>query len=105
MTDQAQGIGSSFFVGEVRDVRDPDKAGKMKIIVHGYHNMGSTPIEDKDLPWAHCVMNNSPSLNGIGTTSHYLPGSTIFGCWLDPDTKQIPIILGSMHRAGFTKGT
>jgi hypothetical protein len=44
-------------------------------------------------------MNNSPSLNGIGQSVNYLPGSTIVGFWLDPKTKQIPIILGSLHRS------
>ena len=101
MTAQ-QGSGL-FFVGEVRDIRDPDEAGKMKIIVHGHHNTGEKPIDDKDLPWAHCIMNNTPSLNGVGSTSNYLPGTTIVGFWLDPETKQIPYIIGSLHKAGVTK--
>ena len=92
-----------FFTAEVRDIQDPDKAGKMKIIVHGHHNVGDDPIKEEDLPWAHCVMNNSPSLNNIGSTTKYLPGTTVVGFWLDPETKQIPYILGSTHRAGTTK--
>jgi Gp5 N-terminal OB domain len=99
MTVQVLG---NFWTGEVRDIRDPDKAGKMKVIVHGHHNIDDTPIQDTDLPWAHCVMNNSPSVNGIGSTTHYLPGTTVVGFWLDPETKQIPIILGSLHKAGIT---
>lgn len=102
MTVQSGSGYSQLFHGEIRDIQDPDNAGKMKIIVHGHHNVGPTPIPDSDLPWAHCMMNNSPSLNGIGSTAHYLPGTTIIGMWLDPDTKQIPIILGSIHRAGLT---
>ena len=103
MTVQQGGGSSQFFVGEIRDIQDPDYAGKCKIIVHGHHNAGEEPIKDEDLPWALPLMNNSPSINKIGKSSNYLPGSTIFGCWLDPETKQIPIILGSFHRAGLSK--
>jgi hypothetical protein len=101
MTQSSLGSHMEYFVGEVRDINDPDiGGGKVKIIIHGHHNAGDTPIGDDDLPWAHCIMNNSPSLNGIGKTVNYLPGSTVIGFWLDPDTKQVPIILGSLHRSG-----
>lgn len=94
----------SMFVAEVRDIQDPDYAGKVKIIVHGHHNIGDTQIPDEDLPWAHCVFPNQPSHNAIGKSSpNYLPGSTVVGFWLDPETKQIPYIIGSVHRAGTTK--
>ena len=105
MTEQALGIGLGFFTCEVRDIRDPDKAGKVKVIVHGHHNVGDVPIQDEDLPWAYPVMNNTPSLNRIGSSVNYLPGSTLIGFWLDPETKQIPCILGSMHRAGYTQSS
>ena len=103
MTEQALGIGLGFFTCEVRDIRDPDYAGKVKVIVHGHHNIGDTPIPDEELPWAYPIMNNTPSLNKIGTTTNYLPGTCLIGFWLDPETKQIPCVLGSMHRAGFAK--
>jgi hypothetical protein len=99
MTEQ---VGGLFWVGEVRDIQDPDRAGKVKIIIHGHHNVGEEPIPDGDLIWAFPVMNNSPSLNKIGSTSCYLPGSTVVGFWMDPDTKQIPYILGSVHKAGLS---
>jgi hypothetical protein len=102
MTEQALGVGLGFFTCEVRDIRDPDKAGKVKVIVHGHHNIGDNPIPDTDLPWAYPVMNNTPSLNKIGTTTNYLPGTCLIGFWLDPETKQIPCVIGSMHRAGFS---
>jgi len=98
-----QGGGQQIFVGEVRDIRDPDKSGKMKIMVHGQHNVAEKNIPDEELPWASCMMNNSASINKIGESSNYLPGSTVIGIWLDPETKQIPIILGSFQRAGLSK--
>lgn len=105
MTNQALGAAYHFFTGEVRDIRDPDKQGKMKIHIHGHSNQQMPPTDDAQLHWAHPFMNNSPSTNGIGKTSHYLPGSTVVGFWLDPLTKQIPIILGSMHKAGVSQSS
>jgi hypothetical protein len=102
VTSQALGNSFQFFTGEVRDIRDPDNQGKMKIHIHGHTNQQNPPTPDADLHWAHSVMNNSPSTNGIGKTSHYLPGTTVVGFWLDPLTKQIPVILGSIHKAGIS---
>src|SRR5208337_3782926 len=81
-----------------------DKQGKMRIHIHGHSNQQDPPTDDSELHWAHTLMPNSPSINGIGKTSHYLPGSTIIGFWLDPLTRQIPFILGSKHKAGITQG-
>jgi hypothetical protein len=92
-----------LWTAEVRDIRDPDKAGKVKLMVHGHHNMGPEPVKDDDLPWAHSIMNNSPSLNGLGHSVNYLAGSTVVGMWLDPETKQVPLIFGSLHRSGTSK--
>jgi hypothetical protein len=100
MSESSLGSHMEMFTAEVRDIQDPDGGGgKVKLMVHGHHNVGDTPIDDKDLPWGHCIMNNSPSLNGIGESVNYHPGSTVIGFWLDPHTKQIPIILGSLHRS------
>ena len=103
MTEQSGGGFSQFFIAEVRDIRDPDRSGKVKIVVHGHHNAGDEQIPDEDLPWAHPIMNNSPSINKIGQTSNYLPGSTVIGFWMDPETKQMPVILGSFHRSGISE--
>jgi hypothetical protein len=100
MTQSSLGSNMEMFVAEVRDIRDPNPgSGKVKLMIHGHHNAGPEPIKDEDLPWGHCIINNSPSLNGVGTTVNYLPGTTVVGFWLDPETKKIPVILGSMHRA------
>lgn len=102
MTAQSGNGFGQFFTAEVRDVRDPDDVGKVKLMIHGHHNAGPTPIADADLPWAHSVHNNHACLNGVGTTNKYLPGTSVVGFWLDPETKQIPFIIGSFHKAGVT---
>lgn len=102
MTEQAEGM--HFFVADVRNIQDPNEGGKVQICVHGHHNIGDKPIPDDDLPWAHCIMNNSPSINGIGESVAYVAGSTVVGFWLDGDRKQIPYIIGSSHRGAQPKG-
>ena len=95
-----QTTGAGHWVGEVRKKGDPNSANKVQVMIHGLHNIGDSPIPDKDLPWAHSMMNNTASLNGIGKSVNYLPGSTVFGIFLDPINKQIPIILGALDRSG-----
>jgi hypothetical protein len=95
-----QTTGAHHWVGEVRKKGDPNSANKVQVMIHGLHNIGDSPIPDSDLPWAHSMMNNTASLNGVGKSVNYLPGSTVFGIFLDPINKQIPIILGALDRSG-----
>ena len=100
MTTNISGSHTQFFVCEIRKKGDPNSANKVQVMIHGHHNVGDSPVPDEQLPWAHCMMNNTASLNGIGQSVNYLPGSCCIGFWLDPETKQIPIVLGSLDRAG-----
>lgn len=89
----------NIWTGEIRDKKDPDQGPKMAVMIHGHDNM-DTPIPDANVRWAHCLMNNHASLNGIGAAPKYLPGTTVVGMWLDPETKQVPLILGSIPKSG-----
>ena len=102
MTEQNLNVGNPFFYAEVRSVEDPDNAGKCKIVPYGHHNIDTDQIKEDELIWAHPMMNNTPSLNKVGETHRYLPGSTVLCAWADGN-KQIAVILGSGHRAGLTK--
>jgi hypothetical protein len=103
MTEQSGSGFTPFFTAEVLDVKDPDNAHKVKLMIHGHNNAGTQPVPDSSLIWAHSIHNNKASLNGVGTTNNYLPGTHVVGFWLDPDTKQIPFIIGSFHREGRTQ--
>jgi hypothetical protein len=104
MTQEAVGSGI-FWFGEVRNIVDPSKAGRIQVIIHGHDNVGSNPIDNSNLTWAIPIMNNSPSLNKIGETADYLPGSTVVGFWADFPLKQIAYIFGSVHKIGPTENT
>ena len=90
----------TFFVGEVLNREDPNESGKMQIDVHGHTNVGDEKMNQEDLPWAIPIMNNEPSLNKIGSTCNYLPGSTVFGVCLDTggDEGKVYYILGSIPK-------
>ena len=103
MTTNVSGGAMHFFTCEVRDLKDPTNAGKCKVHIHGHTNSGEKQIDEEDLPWAHVMHNNKASLNKIGSSTNYLPGSVCIGFWMDPETKQIPVILGSIPKAGESK--
>ena len=90
---------TQHFYAEIRHVSDPNSANKVRLMIHGHHNSTDTPIKDEDLPWAHTLFNNSPQLNGLGKSVNYLPGTTVIGIWLDPETKQVPLVLGAIDKA------
>lgn len=95
---------NNIWWGEVRSIDDPEKSGRIKVIIHGLDNTGSTPIDDDKLTWAIPIMNNTPSLNKIGASVNYLPGSTVIGFWAD-DSQQIAYVLGSIHKIGPTENS
>lgn len=84
----------SWFIGEVRDIMDPEKMNRIRVLPYGYYNE-HTKIEN--LPWATVVMpNNSASKAGIGENHQLVYGSWVVGFFRDGPSAQDPIILGSI---------
>lgn len=94
--------GFSIDFAEIRNVQCPQNSGRCQIMIHGHHNGGDQPIPDQSLPWAHPIHNNIPSLNKIGHSTKYLPGSTVMVITIGPKENGIHYILGSIPRAGTT---
>jgi predicted chitinase len=90
---------TDFFVGIVEDrISDPLKLGRVKVRVFGVHSESIIDVPTADLPWAIPLMTaGSASLSGIGdAVPQYLEGSTVFIFFQDGESKQQPIILGSL---------
>jgi putative chitinase len=90
---------NNFYLGIVEDrLSDPLKLGRVKVRVFGVHTEALNDIPTEDLPWAIPLMPaGSASLSGIGdAVPQYLEGSTVFLFFQDGDSKQQPIILGSL---------
>ena len=90
---------NNFYLGVVEDrISDPLKLGRVKVRVFGVHSESTVDVPTADLPWAIPLMTSgSASLSGIGdAVPQYVEGSTVFLFFQDGESKQQPIILGSL---------
>jgi len=86
------------FIGVIEDIDDPIELGRARVRVFDVHSADIGEIPTDMLPWA-LVMQpcTSASVAGIGTSpSGLLPGSWVFGMFLDGARAQEPLILGSI---------
>ena len=90
--------GFRWFMGVVEDRHDPEKASRVRVRCFGYHDDDLEKIPTEDLPWAQVMApTDSPSMAGMGNTPHFLvEGSHVFGFFLDANSMQRPMVLGSI---------
>lgn len=74
-----------WWLGVVEDIQDPEKLGRARVRIHGYHSANQEDIPTSSLPWAHPIFPiTSASSSGVGTTvPGFLPGTQVFGFFLD----------------------
>jgi len=89
--------GFVWFTGVVEDRNDPLFLNRVRVRIHGAHTHDKQYIASADLPWSEVMMpTTSPSLSGLGTTTHGLvEGSTVMGFYRDDNEMQTPVIIGS----------
>ena len=96
-----------WWFGVVEDVQDPEKLGRAKVRIHGYHTANQEDISTADLPWAHPIFPvTSASSSGVGTTvPGFLPGSHVFGFFVDGKEAmpQYPMIMGTVPGVNLTE--
>jgi len=90
-----------WFYGEVVNVKDPHKSGRVQVRVKGYHD-DKSKIPDDKLPWAQVILPvSSAGVHKVGASpTGLLPKSKVFGFWFDPDDLRMPIVIGSIGSAG-----
>ena len=88
----------NWFVGEVEDIMDPMKLGRVRVRCVGIHNIDRNKLPTKDLPWAHLIMPvNSTTLDGIGVSPTGMTvGTTVVGFFKDGNDSQEPVIMGTI---------
>jgi len=89
-----------WFIASVIDNSPPyGMEGRIQIRIQGIHSRDTNDIPQKDLPWAQ-VMTPSDTFgsSGFGTHCQILPGSLVFGMFLDGVHSQLPMVLGSLPR-------
>ena len=84
-----------WFIGRVVDVNDPEKDGRVRVKIFGYHPDGSNEISDQDLPCAQVANSLMSSANkGLGIGPHALvKDSLVIGYFLDGNDAQIPFVM------------
>lgn len=88
-----------WFLGSVVDVNDPMKLGRAKVKVYGVYD----EIKDDDLPWAQIVVPITQGIHeGKGQNIGLLVGTQVFGMFLDGQSSQLPLIIGTVPKEGDT---
>ena len=93
-----------WWLGDVEDVMDPEKLGRVKVRVFGYH---TEKFLTEDLPWATPISSiqsasltctiNDQVFHGVGLSPTGIEvGSWVFGFWADHDRTRSPIIVGTL---------
>lgn len=90
---------TGFFFGEVRNISDPWRSGRVQIRIYGHHD-DEQNIKDEHLPWATTIHPiTSAATMGVGIIpTGLIVGSQVFGTFIDK-AHQNPVILGSYPRA------
>lgn len=99
-----------WFVGQVKDVNDPDMDGRVKVQIFGYH---PDTISVESLPWAQVATSTmSSSMKGLGIGPHALvKDAYAVGYFLDGNDAQLPMVLftfagqGDVHDLAKGKNT
>ena len=85
------------FIGQVEDVNDPKGAYRAKVRCIGVHpceKNGEDGVKTEDLPWARVGMSTQfPQQARIGGKHGLLPGSWVFGYFLDGEDCQDPLVM------------
>ena len=84
-------------MGIVEDRADPEKMGRYRVRILGYHTEDRTELPVSDLPWATPILPVSSSSNtGVCETPSLVEGTSVIGFFSDGDDEQLPVIVGSM---------
>ena len=87
-----------WWMGVVEDRDDPEKLGRCRVRIFGYHTDDKSLLPTSDLPWATPVQPiTSASISGIGGTPvGVVPGAWVAGWFLDGKNAQQPVIFGTI---------
>lgn len=88
----------NWWVGVVEDREDPEKLGRVRVRIFGYHTDNLSILPTEELPWAVVMQpTTSAAVSGIGTAPVGLvTGSWVVGFFLDGDDMQQPMVMGSL---------
>jgi len=88
--------GFIWWFGEVESNGDPMGVGRCRVRIHGWHNPSIEELPTDALPWAYPITPiTNAGVAGVGKSpTGLLPGSVVFGFFLDGESGQSPIMIG-----------
>lgn len=88
----------SFWTGVVEDRNDPEQLGRCRVRIFGLHTSDTSDLPTEDLPWAMPLQSvTSAAISGVGSTPvGIVPGTWVMGFFLDGESAQKPIIMGTI---------
>lgn len=88
----------NWWVGVVEDRNDPEKLGRVRVRIFGYHTENRSLLTTEDLPWAVVMQpTTSAAISGVGSAPvGLLTGSWVVGFFLDGDDMQQPMVMGTL---------
>lgn len=91
-----------WFVGTIDDINDPEKDGRVRVRIFGYHPDAEGQIATGDLPWAQCANSlMSSATKGLGFGPHALvKGALALGFFLDGADAQLPFVMFTFAGVG-----
>lgn len=90
--------GFNWWIGVVEDRMDPEKLGRVRVRIFGYHTESKQLLPTKDLPWAVPIQPiTSAAISGIGSSPlGPVEGTWVIGFFLDGHDMQQPAIFGTI---------
>lgn len=90
--------GFNWWIGVVEDRMDPEKMGRCRVRIYGYHTDSKIILPTKDLPWATPIQPiTSAAISGIGSSPlGPVEGTWVIGFFLDGEDMQQPAIFGTI---------
>lgn len=82
--------GFIWFIGVVESLDDPQKIGRCKVRIIGWHDADLEKLSTNELPWAFPVH----PVTQASTTPNYRPGDWVVGFFLDGKLGQQPMLFG-----------
>lgn len=96
--DNFLGYNFIWFFGVVEDRNDPEKLGRVRVRCFGWHKEDKEMLPTDNLVWSQVMSPiQSASMGDIGfSPTGLVEGSWVFGFFMDGDTAQNPLIIGSL---------
>lgn len=90
--------GFNWWIGVVEDRMDPEKMGRLKVRIFGYHTDSKVILPTKDLPWATPIQPiTSAAISGLGSSPvGPVEGTWVIGFFLDGGDMQQPAVFGTI---------